>query len=258
MRLKILSYNIHKGFDWKNQNYFLHEMKDFIQSSHADIVCLQEVVGKNERYKNQGLIDSQFEFLAEEIWPHFSYGHNAVYDHGHHGNLILSKYPIETYENIDISTNKLEKRGLLLCKIQLSEEEGQSKYVYAACSHLNLLHGGRLLQYQKIKEHIRACLSNQDDQNIPFIIAGDFNDWNQKCAHVFEDELKMQEVHKAIYGNFARTFPSALPLLCLDRIYVKNVHVSHVEILGPTKTKNVLHHLSDHLPLYCEVDINGA
>ncbi|MGZ3789011.1 MAG: endonuclease/exonuclease/phosphatase family protein [Bacteriovorax sp.] len=257
MRLKILSYNIHKGFDWKNRNYFLHEMKDFIRSSEADIVFLQEVVGKNEKYKDQGLIDSQFEFLADEIWPHFSYGHNAVYDHGHHGNLILSKFPIETFENIDLSTNNWEKRGLLLCKIALPIDS-QRSFFYAACSHLNLLHGGRLLQYQIIKKHIQAKEVSEQEKNIPFIIAGDFNDWNKKCAHVFEDDLMMNEVHKTIHGNFAKTFPSALPLLCLDRIYVKNVHVSKVAILGPTKTENVLHHLSDHLPLYCEVVFDGA
>lgn len=254
MRLKILSYNIHKGFDWKNKNYFLQEMKDFIRSSHADIVFLQEVVGKNEKYKGKGLVDSQFEFLADEIWPHFSYGHNAVYDHGHHGNLILSKFPIEEFENIDLSTNKWEKRGLLVCKIKLPD----TSYLYAACSHLNLLHGGRLLQYQKIKKEIQACLGKEGEDKFPFIIAGDFNDWNKKCAHVFEDDLQMKEVHKAIYGNFAKTFPSALPFLSLDRIYVKNAHVASVEILGPKKAHNVLNHLSDHLPLYCEVEINGA
>ena len=228
-------------------------MKDFIRSSQADIVFLQEVVGKNEKYKDQGLEDSQFEFLAGEIWPHYSYGHNAVYDHGHHGNLILSKFPIETFENIDLSTNVWEKRGLLICKIQLPENDNLPKYFYAACSHLNLLHGGRLLQYQKIKNHI-----NQHNKNVPFIVAGDFNDWNQKCAQVFEVDLQMQEVHKAVHGNFARTFPSALPLVCLDRIYVRNVNVKNAIVLGPLKTSKEIQHLSDHLPLFCEVEFNGA
>jgi endonuclease/exonuclease/phosphatase family metal-dependent hydrolase len=108
MLLKILSYNIHKGFDWNNKNYFLQEMKEFIKQSRADIVFLQEVVGKNSKYVAQGMVDSQFEFLADQLWPHFSYGHNAVYDHGHHGNLILSKFPIESFENIDLTTNHWE------------------------------------------------------------------------------------------------------------------------------------------------------
>jgi endonuclease/exonuclease/phosphatase family metal-dependent hydrolase len=90
MILKVLSYNIHKGFDWNNKNYFLKEIKDFIKTLDVDIVFLQEVVGKNTHLEKSGLIDTQFEFLADELWPHYSYAHNAVYDHGHHGNLILS------------------------------------------------------------------------------------------------------------------------------------------------------------------------
>ena len=175
MKIKILSYNIHKGFDWKNKNYFIKEMKDFIRSTDADVVFLQEVIGKNIKLQESGLIDIQFEFLADEIWPHYSYAHNAVYDHGHHGNLILSKFPIENFENIDISTNSLEKRGLLICKIMLPVNGFGDKYFYAACSHLNLLHSGRLKQYQKIKEHVQKRESA--DGQTPFIIAGDFNDW---------------------------------------------------------------------------------
>jgi endonuclease/exonuclease/phosphatase family metal-dependent hydrolase len=255
MLIKILSYNIHKGFDWNNKNYFLKEMKEFIKSSQADIVFLQEVVGKNSKYEEKGMIDSQFEFLADQLWPHFSYAHNAVYDHGHHGNLILSKFPIESYENIDLSTNGWEKRGLLICKIILpSCNNIKGKFFYAACSHLNLLHSGRILQYQNIKKNI---LLKNGDHNTPIIIAGDFNDWNKKSTQVFENDLGMQEVHKTIHGNFAKTFPAIYPILCLDRIYVKNLTVKSSTILGPKKTHNFLNHLSDHLPLYCEVEING-
>jgi endonuclease/exonuclease/phosphatase family metal-dependent hydrolase len=253
MLLKILSYNIHKGFDWNNKNYFLQEMKEFIKQSRADIVFLQEVVGKNSKYVAQGMVDSQFEFLADQLWPHFSYGHNAVYDHGHHGNLILSKFPIESFENIDLTTNRWEKRGLLVCKIMLPKTEGsKDKFFYAACSHLNLLHGGRLLQYQQIKEHILLKNGNHD---IPFILAGDFNDWNKKCAPVFEQDLGMQEVYKTIHGTFAKTFPALYPMLCLDRIYVKNLKIKTSIILETKNKHNLLSHLSDHRPLYCEVEI---
>lgn len=253
MIIKILSYNIHKGYDWKNKNYFLKEVKEFIKYSKADVVCLQEVVGKNEKYKDIGLIDAQFEYLADELWPHYSYGHNAVYDHGHHGNLILSKFPIESFENIDLSTNRFEKRGLLVCKIILPElKKTPHNFFYVACSHLNLLHTGRLIQYKRIKNHIQMINKN----DAPVVIAGDFNDWNQKCAHVFEQELEMKDVHKATHGFFAKTFPAAYPMLCLDRIYVKNLKINDVQILEPT-SHTVLENLSDHLALFCEVEFYG-
>jgi endonuclease/exonuclease/phosphatase family metal-dependent hydrolase len=242
MKLKILSYNIHKGFDWKNRKYRLQEMKDIINTSKAEIVFLQEVVGKNETYKEKGLIDSQFEFLADELWPHYSYAKNALYDHGHHGNLILSKYPIESFENINLSTNAWEKRGMLVCRIFIPERR---EYVYAACLHLNLFHGSRKKQYDIIKDYVQ---SDVVDKESAFIIAGDFNDWNQKSFQTFETILGMKEVHKSIHGSFARTFPSRVPVLCLDRIYVKNLKVLDSQVIFHSEV-----HPSDHLPLYSEV-----
>lgn len=243
MKLKVLSYNIHKGYDWKMQNYFLQDMKQLIQSSEADIVFLQEVVGENLHYRRKGLVDSQFEFLADSIWKHYSYAQNALYDHGHHGNLILSRYPIESWENINLSTNTLERRGLLVCKIRISAEI----YVYAACVHLNLLHSGRMRQYQMIKDKISSL--NLSDQP-PVIIAGDFNDWNKKAHHVFEEELGMTETYKRHHGHLAKTFPAQYPMLSLDRIYVKNLQVREAKVINPLG----LYHLSDHLPLFCDLE----
>ena len=249
MRIKILSYNIHKGFDWKNKKYGLEEMKNLIRSTGADIVFLQEVVGKNNNLKEKGLIDSQFEFLADEVWPHYSYAQNALYDNGHHGNLIMSKYPIETFNNLNISTNSWEKRGMLVCKIKIPATlENPKEYsLFASCLHLNLFHTGRKKQYQQISNYIEAI--NQDHTDVPFIVAGDFNDWNQKSFETFEHILGMQEVHKHMNGNFARTFPANVPILCLDRIYVKNLEIINSKVVFYDQ------HLSDHLPIFCEVDI---
>lgn len=248
MKLKILSYNIHKGYDWKMQNYFLHDMKELIKSSQADIVFLQEVVGKNNVYKKKGLIDSQFEFLADSVWAHYSYAKNSLYDHGHHGNLILSRYPIESWENVNLTTNLLEKRGLLICKIQIPHLI--NKNVYAACVHLDLLQSGRSLQYQIIKDKI-LDLKLADD--LPLIIAGDFNDWNKKSTTVFEKDLKMQEAYKEIHGKFAKTFPAGFPMLCLDRIYTRNLKILRSGILDRAAHQN---HFSDHLPIFSEVELN--
>ncbi len=249
MRIKILSYNIHKGFDWNNRKYGLQEMKDLIRSTEADIVFLQEVVGKNNVFKEKGLIDAQFEFLADEVWPHYSYAQNALYDNGHHGNLIMSKFPIENFNNLNISTNSWEKRGMLVCKIKIpSTPDNPKEYsLFASCLHLNLFHTGRKKQYQQISNYIESI--NKDNVDTPFIVAGDFNDWNQKSFETFEHILGMQEVHKHLNGSFARTFPANVPILCLDRIYVKNLEIIQSNVVFYDQ------YLSDHLPIFCEVDI---
>ena len=60
-----------------------------------------------------------YEFLADSIWPQFAYGRNAVYPKGHHGNAVLSKFPIVRYENHDVSIGGPEKRGLLHCVLRV-------------------------------------------------------------------------------------------------------------------------------------------
>ena len=244
MKLKILSYNIHKGFDWKNQSYYIQEMKKMIQDLDVDIVFLQEVVGKNEYFKNKGMIDEQFEFLADGIWEHFSYAQNAIYDHGHHGNLILSKFPISSWENINISTKPWEKRGMLVCKIVIPDSE---KYFYATCLHLNLFHSGRKIQYRDIGNYLSMKSGNED---IPLVVAGDFNDWNKQSSKYFEKVLGMKETHKMIHGYYAKTFPSVFPLLCLDRIYVKHLKIVSARLVLRSRENP----LSDHLPLLSEVE----
>jgi endonuclease/exonuclease/phosphatase family metal-dependent hydrolase len=240
MKIKLLSYNIHKGFDWNNQRYILSEMKELITETGADIVFLQEVSGENLKNRKKGLVDEQLEFFADGIWPHYSYGKNSIYDHGHHGNLILSKFPIESFENVNLTTNIFEKRGMLICKIKTTES-----YFYAASLHLNLLHSGRELQYQKIEKYLR-----QKTSDLPTIIAGDFNDWNKKSSDYFEEKLGMQEIYKTSHGQYAKSFPSKIPFLCLDRVYVKKFMVLGSELVLPQKS----HLLSDHLPLLGEVE----
>ncbi|MBC7458380.1 MAG: endonuclease/exonuclease/phosphatase family protein [Bdellovibrionaceae bacterium] len=248
MQLKVLTYNIHKGFDWNKKNYFLKDIKSLIQTSHADIVLLQEVVGQNNQYKKKGLIDEQFEYLADSVWPHYSYAKNAVFDHGHHGNLILSQYPIQSWEQKNISTNSFEQRGMLFCKIQLKEK---GKSVYVVCVHLDLLNRGRHKQYQMIKKYIESL---NIPVSAPLILAGDFNDWNKQASSILEDEMKMTEVHKGQHGAYAKTFPAGMPMLSLDRIYVRNMQLMHSYTLPKVEGN----HFSDHLPLFCEVKIHAS
>lgn len=253
MKFKILTYNIHKGFDWGKKNYFLAEIKKLVKSSKANLVFLQEVVGENKRYQKKGLIDTQFEYIADAVWTHYSYAQNAIYDHGHHGNLILSEYPIVSWKNVNITTNALEKRGLLVCKIEIPMPTGRKdqRFIHVICAHLDLLQRGRAKQYEMLKELVQGLNLNEKD---PLIVAGDFNDWNQQAYDILEKELNMVEAHKSRYGLFAKTFPAFLPLLTLDRIYVRNLKVTHSYVISKTE-KN---HFSDHLPLFCEVELNEA
>ena len=117
---KVLTINIHKGFTAFNRRFILPELRDAVRTVSADIVCLQEVMGAHEVHPlhvENWPDTSHYEFLADTMWSDFAYGRNAVYPEGHHGNAVLSRYPIEHYENRDVSVDGAEKRGVLYCRI---------------------------------------------------------------------------------------------------------------------------------------------
>jgi endonuclease/exonuclease/phosphatase family metal-dependent hydrolase len=127
-----------------------------VRSTQADIVFLQEVLGSHDRHaaRYPGWPQtSQYEFLADSMWSDFAYGRNAVYPDGHHGNALLSKYPIIEHRNLDVSITGPERRGLLHCVLDVP---GQGQ-VHAICVHLSLLESHRQKQLQLLRKLLDAC-----------------------------------------------------------------------------------------------------
>ena len=97
----MLTINIHKAL-YRLTDASFAELAT--RTVSADIVCLQEVMGAHEVHPlhvENWPDTSHYEFLADTMWSDFAYGRNAVYPEGHHGNAVLSRYPIEHYENRD-------------------------------------------------------------------------------------------------------------------------------------------------------------
>jgi endonuclease/exonuclease/phosphatase family metal-dependent hydrolase len=188
--------------------------------------------------------NAQFEYLADSVWQHFSYGKNAIHQNGHHGNAILSRFPIIAHENIDISTSKLERRGLLHAVAQ-DPESGQQFDLM--CIHLDLREFGRQRQLRSICERIDAA----NDHATPLLICGDFNDWRQKASRVLTEVTGVKEAFTTFQGRHVATFPSFLPVLALDRIYFRGLTVNEARVLRGTPW----HKLSDHLPVFADFSV---
>ena len=224
--LHITTYNIHKGFSHFNRRMMVHELRDRLRGVGADIVFLQEVQGAHERHAarfEDWPAEPQYEFLADAVWSGFAYGRNAVYDHGHHGNAILSRYTIIRSENEDVSSHAFERRGLLHCEIELPDARAP---LHCVCVHLALNERGRRQQVGALIERVRREVPD----DAPLIVAGDFNDWRNRAGKRFSAELGLTEAFRDHRGISARSFPSAFPLLRLDRIYVRGFDVRHTEV----------------------------
>ena len=128
MKFTVATFNIHKGFSHLTRRMVIHELKEKLHGLSADVLFLQEVQGVHHRHAGRyhdwpG--KPQHEFIADTMWHEVAYGRNAVYRHGHHGNAVLSRFPIVAQENEDISAHAFESRGLLHCEIKLGRRHAE-------------------------------------------------------------------------------------------------------------------------------------
>jgi len=242
--IKVLTYNIHKGFSMGNLRFILHDIRDLLRQINADVVFLQEIHGERNISKKRfddWPNNNQFEFLADQVWHHHAYGKNAIYRSGHHGNAILSKYPIVKWENIDVSFMRSASRSLLHGTIQIPLT-GQK--IHVICIHLGLFGGERERQLATLVRRINSHVPSDE----PLIIAGDFNDWRGRAEYHLHNDLGVKEVFRDSQGKYARTFPAWLPILSMDRIYYRGLDVVNCSHLY----KQPWRRLSDHTPLLAE------
>lgn len=245
--LTITSYNIHKGMSPLNRLVKLQGIAEALKSVNPDIVCLQEVQGqnlKNVLKYNEFPEQSQHEWFGEFLQYQNSYGKNVEYKHGHHGNAVLSRHPLDPKHNVNITVSRLEKRGVLHCEIQ---PEHWQKPVVVLCAHLNLMEHDRVKQYQAISDYVNGTI----DPEQPLILAGDFNDWQKLSCQKLGNHLNMTEALLDYNGKLLPTFPARLPILSLDRIYVRNLSVEQALV----HTGQPWASLSDHLPISATVSL---
>ncbi|MFP5405279.1 MAG: endonuclease/exonuclease/phosphatase family protein [Gammaproteobacteria bacterium] len=287
--LRVATYNIHKGvlrgaFGLRRIER-INELRTRLHSLNSDLVFLQEVQGHNERNLRRfehWPSEPQEVFLSRSpgLQPTFqtAYGRNASYLHGHHGNALLSRYPIVGQENRDISDHALEKRGVLHCVVQVDGRD-----VHCFVVHLGLFAGSRDRQLAALLEWIEGVI----DPTAPLIVAGDFNDWRNRLSdplcggagvtEVFDSyrprpQVAQRAVHfmherLADFGvsqvalpgvprmvRTARTFPALAPWLRMDRIYQRGFRVRSAQVLRGLGWSR----LSDHSPLVADLELIGS
>jgi endonuclease/exonuclease/phosphatase family metal-dependent hydrolase len=241
------------------------DLKRALTTINADVLFLQEVQGRHDRlaarYAARWPAQAQYDFLAGEN-QQAAYGMNAVYDYGHHGNALLSSFPIASFTNQNVSDHAYESRGILHCTI-----EAPSSTIHCYVVHLGLFGGSRKRQTKALIE----AVGDTSPAGAPIIIAGDFNDWGNQLGASMRHDLGVCEVfdehvgaarlgrhlHPFVRRNTptriqpARTFPAMLPWLRLDRIYVRGFKVESAQVLGGAPWTR----LSDHAPIIATLDL---
>ena len=249
-KLRILTYNLHKGFSPGNRHFVLPRLREALIKADPDILLLQEVQGEHKQHEithDDWPECSHAEFIAEGVWPHIAYAKNALYNNGHHGNAILSKHPFIRWENINVSALSWASRSLLHGVINLPNIDEE---LHVICIHLGLINMERKQQFRILCERIEAHVPD----NAPLIIAGDFNDWSEKAEHYFSEHLNLRETHQTLHNKHARTWPAWMPILKMDRVYYRGVQPMSCE----RPRYDLWRRLSDHAPLLATFEVTNV
>lgn len=236
MKIKVLSYNIHKGRAFFSREKTWHILEEMLNAVHPDIVFLQEFLKEPEA-------ETLLEAMADKMWPHHSFGQNATAGNYNYGNVIISRFPIQKAHNTNISNHILEKRGLLYARV----EPAPGRELHLFCTHLDLREQGRRKQLVKIEKAVSEVVAPKDK----IIFAGDFNDWNAKLDPLIRSQLHLDESFLEFTGKLILTSPSVFPILPLDRVYYRGIAVQSATSLN----ERHLRFSSDHLPLIVEFEL---
>lgn len=243
MRLRVVTWNIHKGIGGVDRRYSLERTIALLRSLHPDIALLQEVA---EGMPRCGM-DNQVEQLAEALeLKHVAYGAEHRFRVGGYGNAILSRYPLTDSTRIDLTIGRRKQRGLVKTRAHAKLEHG-TRSVVVFNLHLGLLGSERERQLERFLEcHPFAHLHH----DTPLVVGGDFNDVWASLGQRFLEPAGFVRA-----GKLLATFPAALPLRPLDGLWVRG----NIKVLSAHPVKSGLAtSASDHLPIVADLEVTGA
>ncbi len=253
MTLSCLSYNIHKGFTPGNKDYVLEQIRTAIRNTQVDMVGLQEVLAEHQGHASSVSgwhPEAHFEFLADEVWPHFAYGKNAIYQQGHHGNALLSKYPLHSLTNHDLSLWRFSQRGLLHATLNPHHPRSHSdRPLHVACLHMGFIPYEQYRQTRQLSKWLSELPADE-----PLILMGDFNDWHNRVHRFLQSRHQLQEVTSHRRRLPGKTFPAERPRWAMDRIYYRGLTLLESEVLRHPEWAK----LSDHSPVYAKFLLDAA
>lgn len=232
---RVTTYNIHKcrGLDRRVRPKRIAEV---LREIDADVVALQEVVGMDEAEREH----NQVAAIAEELGLDFRTGENRRLRGAAYGNAVLSRWPIVSDRNHDLTWRLYEPRGCLDVAIKLPDDAQTVLQVFNV--HLGTGFFERRNQAHRLLEVIAGETSG------PKILLGDFNEWTRGLTTRLLSRHWNSAEPEPRLGR-ARTYPGVFPLLHLDHVYYNSALT--LKDITVHRTRLALA-ASDHLPIVAE------
>lgn len=230
--MRLVSYNIHKGIGGSDRRYNLERIMEVLASLDADFICLQEVtidLPRTHRHDQAELLAKRFQPMV----PFFQ--QNVHWQVGGYGNMLLSRWPLREHHRISLRFGQKKPRGA-----QLVVVETPSGLLRLTNWHLGLSERERHWQVHHLLSH-PLFVSTSDH---PTLMSGDFNDWRNTLGRTLLVPHGLTQATSPP-GKF-RSFPAALPVISLDKLfYSDDIEIESTQLVKTKQTRQA----SDHLPL---------
>lgn len=226
-QLRVATYNVHRWTGINGRGPTDPARAAFVISEiDADVVALQEVMRPHTG-------DDPLIAIADAMGFHVTFAATRVHKRGEIGNAILSRWPIAGVSMLDLSFSRVERRVAVAARLRF-----ESTDLDVIATHLALADRTRHRQ-------VRTLLDHPDLQTAPTLLLGDMNAWRQcKATQALDEEAR--EHHNL---DWPPSFPSAAPMLALDRVYARGVEVTALR----AHSSRAAQRASDHLPVIAQV-----
>ena len=227
--LTVATWNIH-GAIGVDGRYAPARVVGVLREIDADIVALQEVA--SEQAHENFLRD-----LERETGFHVAAGLLRQRRGEDFGNALLSRYPVQSVEHLDLTVDHYEPRGAIDVCIDI----GIVSPLRVIATHLGLRPGERREQVRRIIAAVER------DSPHPTLLMGDLNEW-----FLWGRPLRWLHAHFNEIPPAPPTFPARRPVFALDRIWVSPTGCVQRLVRHSSSLARVA---SDHLPLVADIVI---
>lgn len=239
-RLRVASWNIHKGIGGVDRRYRIERVIEVLQHQRLDMLLLQEVA----EGMPSTLYHDQLELLSLALgMSHVAYGREHRFRVGGYGNAIISRFPLSDSQRVDLTIGWRKKRGVICARAHVPIGKHLRSLVVFNL-HLGLAGSERAAQMRKFLTcHPFSGLHS----HTPIVVGGDMNDLWGTIGDRF-----LSPVGFVRAGRRFNTFPALLPMRPLDAIFYRgDLRPVHY---GPARGA-LARAASDHLPLIAELEM---
>ncbi len=233
--MKIMTFNIQHGLDYKNQVIDLDLFASFIKKQNVDICALNEVRGLGNW---EGYTD-QIGTLTEKTGYNGFFGEAIkVVGTNPYGNAFLTKHEIKSVEVVHIPDSDDRSEDVHYehrCAVKATINVEGKDLLIVVC-HIGLAKSEAVNAVNTLCKII-------DESSLPCILMGDFNHTKESgiLDPLFE-RLSDSDLKADREGVF--TFPSYSPREKIDYILYRGMECTHAKVVEEI--------VSDHFPIVTE------